>query len=98
MLKTLILITKMVFLTSLFLSTNGCSTYKTINNAGMDNPKVYSGTRLNIHALTGNQAAIKKFNVSPVQCPLIDLPASFVADTVLLPLTMGSALHESLPK
>jgi uncharacterized protein YceK len=55
---------------------------------------VYSGTRLNAHAISGNQVALKKYHVEPPEHPNLDLPASFVLDTVIFPLTAASALYE----
>lgn len=75
-------------------SATGCASFSTIDKAAPGTPKLYSGTRLNLHALSGNEYALRRFPVSPPRYPLLDLPFSFVADTVLLPLTMSVAAYE----
>lgn len=76
----------------------GCATYQTISVAkhGTSSPRVYSGTRLNIHAISGNRYALKKFNVAPPRYPLLDLPASFALDTLIFPITVSSVLTQEL--
>ncbi|SFK14887.1 Uncharacterized conserved protein YceK [Nitrosomonas aestuarii] len=89
--------------TSIFFSTtvmlfSGCATYKTISivKYGSTSPRIYSGTRLNIYAISGNHYALKKFDVEPPKCPILDLPASFVLDTLILPMTASSVVTEKL--
>ncbi len=77
-------------------TSGGCATFRTLESAGEDGPRVFSGTRLDIHALTGNHAALKKFNVPPLKYPLLDLPFSFVADLVFLLFTVPPAAHDKL--
>ena len=84
-----------VISTFAFLS-NGCATYRTISAVTYGSPRVYSGTRLNINAISDNHVTLKKFDVEPPEHPVLDLPASFVFDTVMLPLTLVSALFEML--
>ena len=85
------------FLYSIFLATiifliTGCATYRTIDVVTLGNPMVYSGTRLNIYVIADDQYELKKFDVEPPEHPIIDLPASFVLDTIILPITLSSAL------
>ncbi len=72
----------------------GCASYATISNAGINTPKVYSGTRLNLAALHGDESAKHRFPAPPPARPLLDLPLSLVLDTALLPLTIPSATYE----
>ncbi len=80
---------------SLF-NTAGCATYKTIDNSKAGSPIFFSGTRLDIHAINNNTAALKKFDVAPPEYPLLDLPASFAFDLFLSPLTGSFAGYELL--
>jgi uncharacterized protein YceK len=75
-------------------TTSGCATYSTISNAGIGTPKVYSGTRLNVHALAGDASAVRRFPVPPPRHPAADLPLSFLLDTALLPMTVPVATYE----
>ena len=86
-----------IFLSTVLLS-SGCATYQTISVAkhGTSSPRVYSGTRLNFHAITGNRYAQKKFKVEPPKYPLLDFPASFALDTLILPMTASSVITQEL--
>ena len=92
-----ILTINVIFSTAVLLST-GCATYKTISVAkyGSSSPRVYSGTRLNFHAISDNRYALKKFDVAPPEYPILDLPTSFALDTLLLPMTASSVVTEKL--
>lgn len=78
--------------------TAGCATYRTISVAESGSPKVYSGTRLDMNALRHDDVGSSKFKANPPQHPLIDLPFSFVLDTVIFPLTSSVAAYEALFK
>lgn len=78
------------------LSLPGCATYHTISEAKPGSPKIYSGTRLDIHAIEGNEFAQLKFKVDPPQHPALDLPFSFIFDTIMLPLTFSISGYEAL--
>ena len=74
---------------------NGCGTIRTVSSISIDSPMVYSGTRLDYHALVGNRNRIKtKFNVKPPRYPAADMPFSIMLDTVVFPLTSSVALYE----
>lgn len=92
-----ILAISIIFSTALLLST-GCATYKTISviKYGSSSPRIYSGTRLNIYAISDNRYALKKFDVKPPEYPILDLPTSFALDTLLLPMTASSVVTEKL--
>ncbi len=83
-----------IVISTFVLLSNGCATYRTISAVTYGSPRVYSGTRLNINAISDNHVALKKFDVAPPEHPGLDLPASFVFDTVMLPLTLASASFE----
>ena len=55
---------------------------------------VFSGTRLDVKAITGDEIGIRKFRATPPSYPLVDLPFSLVADTLLFPLTFSVATYE----
>jgi uncharacterized protein YceK len=78
------------------LSLQGCATYSTISEAKPGSPKIYSGTRLDLNALQGDEYAPSKFKVEPPQKPLLDLPFSMLLDTVMLPLTFSISGYEAL--
>jgi uncharacterized protein YceK len=80
----------------LILASTGCATYKTISVADSDTAKIFSGTRLDIRALNGDNTISKKFTVAAPQYPAVDLPFSFLLDLIALPLTCGVALYESV--
>ena len=78
------------------LSLQGCATYSTISEAKPGSPKIYSGTRLDVHAIEGNEFAQLKFKVEPPPHPGLDLPFSFILDTIMLPLTLSITSYEAL--
>ena len=78
---------------------SGCATVQTMSKAELGSPKVYSGTRLNINAIRHDVSGVSKFKVEQPQYPLIDLPFSFVLDTVILfPITLPAAAYEAVFK
>jgi uncharacterized protein YceK len=88
---------KFIFMISLFLlSVTSCSTYKTLNSATLDSPVVFSGTRLNMCAISQDKVAMQKFNTKPVEYPYVDLPASFLLDFLMFPLTVSAAISNQL--
>lgn len=89
--QALIVSLAMILLTG---TSTGCATYRTISAAEPGSPKVFSGTRLDINAIAGDELGIRKFRATPPSYPLVDLPLSVVADTILLPLTLPVATYE----
>ncbi len=87
-----------ILLMTVFLLMNGCATYKTISVAkyGSSSPRIYSGTRLDIYAISDNHYELKKFGVAPPKYPMLDLPVSFAVDTLILPMTASSVISEKL--
>ena len=87
------------FLASLLLiSVTGCATYRTLSTADLDSAKVFSGSRLDIRAMSGKVEPTRKFKAAPPPYPVIDLPFSVAMDIFLLPLTAPTALYELLFK
>lgn len=78
----------------------GCATFKTVSHPTRESPKLYSGTRLDIHAIRGNQEVLKvyrdKYKVVPPEQPKLDLPLSFIFDTTFLFITFPIALYEAV--
>lgn len=86
---------QVVFLFCLALFLNGCSTIKTFNNweSYPPAPTVYAGTRQNIQDITHTKGYYHLFPHNLVVIlGVLDLPFSFLADTVLLPYTIPTAL------
>lgn len=94
MAKTLIIPGIVVLLFCFFSS--GCATYRTIESASPGSPKFFSGTRLDVNAIKNNKVAMKKFNAKAPEYPLLDLPASILADLIISPLSFGVAIYESI--
>ena len=77
---------------------SGCATYRTISTAEQGSSKVFSGTRLDVSAIRGDEVALRKFKAVPPRYPLVDLPLSIGFDIAILPLTVRAATGEFLSK
>jgi uncharacterized protein YceK len=80
--------------TTLWLS--GCATIDSINTAERGTPKVFSGTRLDVAAIAGDDSRLRRFRTAPPRYPWLDLPFSVIADLVIFPLTCGAAAYEAV--
>ncbi|MBP5094465.1 YceK/YidQ family lipoprotein [Pseudomonas protegens] len=80
----------LVLLAALQLS--GCATARTLNAAQPGAPVVYSGTRLDLYAMQGGCCAMDRFGAEAPSYPGVDLPASALLDTLLLPLSVLTVL------
>ena len=89
-------IIRFILLWILILATTGCTTFRTISEADSDSAKIFSGTRLNIRAINGDTTQTKKFTTYPSSDPIADLPFSFALDILILPITCGVALYETV--
>jgi len=72
---------------ALALVMTGCATARTLNAAKPGAPVVYAGTRLNMYAIQGGCCATDRFGA---EAP--SYPGSAVLDTLLLPLSLLTAL------
>jgi len=77
---------------------SGCATFRTISTAEQGSPKVFSGARLDVSAILGDEVALRKFKADPPRYPLVDLPLSIGFDIVVLRLTVPIATGELLFK
>ncbi len=66
-------------------ATSGCMTLDTQLNPAYDGPQIYSGTRKDLEIFG---PAFLNLSIGWMLIVLVDLPFSFVADTVLLPVTI----------
>lgn len=74
------------------LSLSGCATVRTLDAAKVDAPLVYAGTRLDWYALNGGCCPLDRFGAEAPRYPGLDLPASALLDTLLLPFSLATAL------
>ncbi|MFJ7145317.1 hypothetical protein BLX41_07245 [Pseudomonas protegens] len=70
----------------------GCATVRTLNAAQPGAPVVYSGTRLDLYVMQGGCCAMDRFGAEAPSYPGVDLPASALLDTLLLPLSVLTVL------
>ena len=75
-------------------ATTGCATYSTISAAVPGSQMVFSGTRLDLDVIGGNEIGVRKSKVAPPAYPLIDLPFSLLLDALIFPLTFSAATYE----
>nr|WP_061240808.1 YceK/YidQ family lipoprotein [Pseudomonas composti] len=80
----------------LALNLTGCATVRTLDAAKPDAPVVYAGTRLDWYALNGGCCPMDRFGAEAPRYAGLDLPASALLDTLLLPLSLATALGLSL--
>lgn len=76
----------------LALVTSGCATTRTLDAAKPGAPVVYAGTRLDVYAMQGGCCAMDRFGAEAPRYPGLDLPGSALLDTLLLPLSLLTAL------
>lgn len=84
--------TKVLLALLLLMQIGGCASVRTLDAAKPGAPIVYSGTRLDWYALQGGCCAQDRFGAQAPRYPGLDLPASAVLDTVLLPLSVLTVL------
>jgi len=86
-----------VLFLSFLLLLNGCGTIASLEGNRAGAPKIYSGTRLDLRAMQGDQVAREQLKGKMPPIPVVcDLPASLLLDTVVLPGTLGIAAYEAL--
>ncbi|QAY84114.1 YceK/YidQ family lipoprotein [Pseudomonas arsenicoxydans] len=79
----------------LALQLTGCATARTLDAAKPGAPVVYSGTRLDLYAMSGGCCAKDRFGAEAPSYPGVDLPASALLDTLLLPLSVLTVIGVS---
>ncbi len=76
----------------------GCATVRTASHFTRESPKLYSGVRLDLHAIRHENEMLRAYDrrdhVAPPARPALDLPFSFLLDSALLPVTSPVALYE----
>ncbi|WP_375740280.1 YceK/YidQ family lipoprotein [Pseudomonas boanensis] len=80
----------------LALVVQGCASVTTLNAAKPGAPIIYSGTRLDWYSLKGGCCPMDRFGVEPPRYPGLDLPASALLDTLLLPFAVAAELGVNL--
>ncbi|WP_407681432.1 YceK/YidQ family lipoprotein [Pseudomonas mangrovi] len=83
-------------LLGVLLNLPGCATVSTLDAAKPGAPLVYAGTRLDWYALHGGCCAQERFGTEAPRHPRLDLPASLLLDTLLLPLSLAAVLGFNL--
>jgi len=81
-----------LLLVALALCLTGCATARTLNAAKPGATLVYAGTRLDLYAMQGGCCAMDRFGAQAPSYPGLDLPGSALLDTLLLPLSVLTAL------
>lgn len=71
---------------------SGCASVRTLDAAKPGAPLIYSGTRLDWYALNGGCCPLDRFGAEAPKHPGLDLPASALLDTLLLPLSIAAEL------
>ncbi|TBU95835.1 YceK/YidQ family lipoprotein [Phytopseudomonas dryadis] len=74
------------------LASGGCASVRTLDAAKPGAPVVYAGTRLDWYALNGGCCPLDRFGAEAPTHAALDLPASALLDTLLLPLSLAKAL------
>ncbi|MDE3738193.1 MULTISPECIES: YceK/YidQ family lipoprotein [Pseudomonas] len=74
----------------------GCASVGTLNAAKPGAPIIYSGTRLDWYSLHGGCCPMDRFGALPPKYPALDLPASALLDTLLLPFSVAAELGVTL--
>ncbi|SFQ18549.1 Uncharacterized conserved protein YceK [Geopseudomonas sagittaria] len=70
----------------------GCASVRTLDAAKPGAPLIYAGTRLDWYALNGGCCPLDRFGAEAPRHPGLDLPASALLDTLLLPLSIAAEL------
>ncbi|CAD5107272.1 hypothetical protein PSEWESI4_01543 [Pseudomonas carbonaria] len=74
----------------------GCATVRTLDAAKPGAPLVYAGTRLDWYSLNGGCCPVDRFGAEAPKYAALDLPASALLDTLLLPFSLAAVLGISL--
>ena len=74
----------------------GCASVRTLDAAKPGAPVIYAGTRLDWYALNGGCCPLERFGAEAPRHAALDLPASALLDTLLLPFALAVELGLSL--
>lgn len=75
---------------------NGCASVSTLNASKDGAPLIYAGTRLDWYSLNGGCCPLDRFGAEAPTYPALDLPASALLDTLLLPFAIAAELGVGL--
>ncbi|MFK3684124.1 YceK/YidQ family lipoprotein [Pseudomonas sp. NPDC088890] len=73
----------------------GCATVRTLDASKPGAPLVYAGMRLDWYVMNGGCCPLDRFGAEAPAYPRLDLPGSLLLDTLLLPLSVLTALGVS---
>ena len=74
----------------------GSASVRTLDAAKPGAPIIYSGTRLDWYSLNGGCCPQDRFGAVAPKYPMLDLPASALLDTLLLPFAVAAELGVGL--
>ena len=74
----------------------GCASVRTLDAAKPGAPVIYAGTRLDWYALNGGCCPLERFGAEAPRHAALDLPASALLDTLLLPFALAVEMGLSL--
>lgn len=78
------------------LQVSGCATVRTLDAAKLGAPIIYSGTRLDWYSLNDGCCPRERFGAMAPKHAALDLPASLLLDTLLLPFAVAAELGVGL--
>ena len=87
---------RLLLATLVALLLNGCASVSTLNASKGGAPIIYSGTRLDWYSLNGGCCPLDRFGAEAPTYPALDLPASALLDTLLLPFAIAAELGVGL--
>ena len=70
----------------------GCASVRVLDAAKPGAPLIYAGTRLDWYALHGGCCPLERFGAEAPRYAGLDLPASALLDTLLLPFALAAEL------
>ena len=78
------------------MSLTACGTLHSLSGPMRSAPCIYSGVRLDLAAMTGNDRYARKYRLIEPDHPGIDLPFSFAMDSLFLPLSLIRASYQAV--
>ncbi|MCY1530255.1 hypothetical protein D9M68_654350 [compost metagenome] len=75
---------------------SGCASVRTLDAAKPGAPVIYAGTRLDWYSLNGGCCPVDRFGAEAPKYAALDLPASALLDTLLLPFALAAELGVGL--